>query len=213
AIRLPCRRPQRSPQQHHRQQAHPRPHFSRNDRNGPRPLHSWSWQDTLTPTPSPSQIGREPRQRTVSAAIHWHFLTYSPREPQTHFMPHTYIQFDFAKDEEKVQQARHKLEGWKQAYRLDKKLLFKFERIAAAPADDAAKTGDSEKPGKSKGKSKDKPESPAAAPAETVKLLVRLDFSNHEKLSGQRWLQRIPSEEPFQGASPTVVKPADPHFA
>ncbi len=48
-IRWPCRCPQRSPQQRHRQQAHPRPHFSRSDRNGPRPLHSWSWQDTLTP--------------------------------------------------------------------------------------------------------------------------------------------------------------------
>ena len=135
------------------------------------------------------------------------FLTYSPREPQTYFMPHTYIQFDFAKDEEKAQLARHKLEGWKQAYRLDKKLLFKFERIAAAPAEDTAK------PGKSKGNSKDDPKSPAAAPSETFKLLVRLDFSNHEKLSGQRWLDRIPSEELFQGASPTVVKPADARFA
>jgi len=141
-------------------------------------------------------------------------LTYSPGEPQTYFMPHTYIQFDFAKDEDKVQQARHKLEGWKQAYRLDKKLLFKFERIAAAaPADDTAKPGKTEKPDKSKGKSKDNPEPPAAAPSETVKLLVRLDFSNHEKLSGQRWLDRIPSEEPFQAASPTIVKPADPLFA
>ncbi len=120
-------------------------------------------------------------------------------------MPHTYIQFDFAKDEEKAQQARHKLEGWKQAYRLDKKLLFKFERIAAAPAEEAAT------PGNSKETAKDKPELPA--PAETVKLLVRLDFSNHEKLSGQRWLDRIPSEEPFQGASHTIVKPADPQFA
>ena len=129
-------------------------------------------------------------------------------------MPHTYIQFDFAKDEEKVQQARHKLEGWKQAYRLDKKLLFKFERLAVpAPAEVGTKPGKSEKPVKSKGKSKDKPEPTAAAPSETVKLLVRLDFSNHEKLSGQRWLQRIPSEEPFQGASPTIVKPADPLFA
>ncbi len=129
-------------------------------------------------------------------------------------MPHTYIQFDFAKDEEKVQQARHKLEGWKQAYRLDKKLLFKFERIAAAaPAEDTAKPGKTEKPDKSKGKSKDNPEPPAAAPSESVKLLVRLDFSNHEKLSGQRWLDRIPSEEPFQAASPTIVKPADPLFA
>lgn len=129
-------------------------------------------------------------------------------------MPHTYIQFDFAKDEEKVQQARHKLEGWKQAYRLDKKLLFKFERLAvAAPAEVGTKPGKSEKPDKSKGKSKDKPEPAAPAPSETVKLLVRLDFSNHEKLSGQRWLQRIPSEEPFQGASPAIVKPADPLFA
>ncbi len=129
-------------------------------------------------------------------------------------MPHTYIQFDFAKDEDKVQQARHKLEGWKQAYRLDKKLLFKFERIAAAaPADDSAKPGKTEMPDKSKGKGKDSPETPPAAPSETVKLLVRLDFSNHEKLSGQRWLDRIPSEEPFQSTSPTIVKPADPLFA
>jgi len=142
------------------------------------------------------------------------FLTYSPREPQTRFMPHTYIQFDFAKDEDKVQQARHKLEGWKQAYRLDKKLLFKFERIAAAaPAEDSAKPGKTGKPDKSKGKSKDQPEPAAAAPPESVKLLVRLDFSNHEKLSGQRWLDRIPSEEPFQSASPTIVKPDDVLFA
>src|SRR5208337_315297 len=110
-------------------------------------------------------------QRPPSPAIHWHFLTYSPRERQTHFMPHTYIQFDFAKDEEKVQQARHKLEGWKQAYRLDKKLLFKFERIAAAaPAEDSAKPDETDKPDKSKGKIKAKPEAPPAAPSETVKL-------------------------------------------
>jgi len=129
-------------------------------------------------------------------------------------MPHTYIQFDFAKDEEKAQQARHKLEGWKQAYRLDKKLLFKFERIAdAAPAEDSANPGKTEKPDKPKGKGKDSPEAPPATPSETVKLLVRLDFSNHEKLSGQRWLDRIPSEEPFQGALPTIVKPADALFA
>jgi hypothetical protein len=128
-------------------------------------------------------------------------------------MPHIYIQFDFAKDEGKVQQARHKLEGWKQAYRLDKKLLFKFERIAASPAEESAKPDKTEKSGSSKGKSKEKPEPAVAAPPESVKLLVRLDFSNHEKLSGQRWLQRIPSEEPFQGASPTIVKPTDAPFA
>ncbi len=129
-------------------------------------------------------------------------------------MPHTYIQFDFATDEEKAQQARHKLEGWKQAYRLDKKLLFKFERIAAAaPAEDSAKPGKTGMPDKPKGKSKDNPEAPPAAPSETVKLLVRLDFSNYEKLSGLRWLDRIPSEEPFRDASPTIIKHADPLFA
>jgi hypothetical protein len=130
-------------------------------------------------------------------------------------MPHIYIQFDFAKDEDKVQQARHKLEGWKQAYRLDKKLLFKFERIPApAPAEVSAKPGKTDNPEKSKKKGQEKPEpAVAVASSETVKLLVRLDFSNHEKLSGQRWLQRIPSEEPFQGASPLVVKPADALFA
>jgi len=40
-------------------------------------------------------------------------------------MPHIYMQFDFGKDEEKAQLARHKLEVWKQAFRLDKKLLYK----------------------------------------------------------------------------------------
>jgi hypothetical protein len=142
-------------------------------------------------------------------------LDLLPREPQTYFMPHIYIQFDFAKDEEKAQQARHKLEGWKQAYRLDKKLLFKFERTPVAAVEEAnAKPGKTEKPDKSKGKGKPEPEAPAAtAPSESVKLLVRLDFSNHEKLSGQRWLDRIPSEEPFQGASTLVIKPTDAPFA
>jgi hypothetical protein len=32
---LPRRRPKRCPQQHHSEQAHPRPHFSRSDRNVP----------------------------------------------------------------------------------------------------------------------------------------------------------------------------------
>jgi hypothetical protein len=43
-------------------------------------------------------------------------------------MAHTYLLFDFGTDEEKAQLARHKLEGWKQAFRLDKKLLYKLER-------------------------------------------------------------------------------------
>ncbi len=43
-------------------------------------------------------------------------------------MAQTYLLFDFGPDEEKVQQARHKLESWKQAFRLDKKLQYKLER-------------------------------------------------------------------------------------
>jgi hypothetical protein len=40
-----------------------------------------------------------------------------------------------------------------------------------------------------------------------------LYFSSHEKLSEQRWLDRIPSEEPFKSASPKVVHHNDPEFA
>ena len=130
-------------------------------------------------------------------------------------MAHIYLTFDFAKDEEKTQQARHKLEGWKQAFRLDKKLLYKVERIAAESID-----GDSKPAKEEKAKGKGKGKAAAAATAEVdapksnddIKLLVRLAFSGHEKLSEQRWVQRIPTEEPFQTASPVVVKPGDASF-
>lgn len=138
-------------------------------------------------------------------------------------MPHIYMQFDFGKDEEKAQTARHKLETWKQAFRLDKKLLYKFERsgdgatvVAAAAQPATAKPEKPKEKGKAKQtKEKDKPKDEPAAPAsnETVKLLLRLGFSNHEKLSEQRWVQRIPTEEPFQAAAPLVLKPGDARFA
>jgi hypothetical protein len=127
-------------------------------------------------------------------------------------MPHIYMQFDFGKDEEKAQFARHKLEVWKQAFRLDKKLLYKFERETDGAPDADPVAAKSEKPKtKSKGKAKDEPETPKSD--ETVKLLLRLGFSNHEKLSEQRWVDRIPTEEPFLAASPKVLKPGDAHFA
>jgi len=129
-------------------------------------------------------------------------------------MAHIYLTFDFAKDEDRAQQARHKLEGWKQAFRLDKKLLYKVERVAAAPSDGEAKPAKAEK-SKPKGKGKAAAATAAVeAPSsnDDIKLLVRLAFSGHEKLSEQRWVQRIPSEEPFQGASPAVVKPGDASF-
>ncbi|MGB2622272.1 MAG: hypothetical protein WA857_02180 [Candidatus Acidiferrum sp.] len=139
-------------------------------------------------------------------------------------MAHTYLLFDFGADEEKAQLARHKLEGWKQAFRLDKKLLYKLERgeadgkNAAEPAPTPAETHKAEKPkskakshAKSHAKSKAKPaeeESPKEAPAPNgkVHLLVRLYFSGHEKLTEHRWIERIPSEEPFKEASPRVVR-------
>lgn len=126
-------------------------------------------------------------------------------------MAHIYLLFDFAKDEEKAQQARHKLEGWKQAFRLDKKLLYKMERTEATPGDGESKAAKPEKT-KAKGKGAAKEEAAPAGANEDIKLLIRLAFSGHEKLSEQRWVQRIPSEAPFQEASPKVVKPGDGDF-
>ena len=139
-----------------------------------------------------------------------HALTLGLRKSQTHHMAHIYMQFDFGKDEEKAQAARHKLETWKQAFRLDKKLLYKLARTEdGATAPPAEKD---EKPkGKSKAKGRGEPE--AVTAVENVKLLVRLAFSNHEKLSEQRWVQRIPGEEPFHAAKPEVVKTGDRKFA
>jgi hypothetical protein len=140
---------------------------------------------------------------------------------QTNFMAHTYLLFDFGTDEEKAQLARHKLEGWKQAFRLDKKLQYKLER-AEAEADakpDEAQAAETPKAEKPKAKSKAKHKSKEAeAPEETplangkVNLLVRLYFSGHEKLTEQRWLDRIPSEEPFKEASPRVVRQGQDQF-
>jgi len=127
-------------------------------------------------------------------------------------MPHIYMQFDFGKDEEKAQLARHKLETWKQAFRLDKKLLYKFERATdGEPLAEPVAAKPEKSKGKAKAKAKDEPETPKSN--ETVKLLLRLGFSNHEKLSEQRWVDRIPTEEPFLAASPKVLKPGDAHFA
>jgi hypothetical protein len=139
-------------------------------------------------------------------------------------MAHSYIKFDFGTDEEKAQQARHKLDGWKQAFRLDKRLLYKLDR----PESEAGEAGSIEKPApaiKSTGKTAANPkakktakssepaaEKSAVAANGKVGLLVRLYFSSHEKLSEQRWLDRIPSEEPFKSASPKVVHHSDPEF-
>ena len=137
-------------------------------------------------------------------------------------MAHTYLLFDFGTDEEKAQLARHRLESWKQAFRLDKKLQYKLERAeddaqpAAEQAQKSAEAPKAEKP-KAKGKTKQKTKDAdapveAAQPNGKVSLLVRLYFSGHEKLTEQRWLDRIPSEEPFKQASPRVVRQGEAQF-
>jgi hypothetical protein len=129
-------------------------------------------------------------------------------------MAHTYILFDFGTDEEKAQQARHKLDGWKQAFRLDKRVQYKLDRPESAAVEPAAKPEGEAKPEaveKSKGKAPAAAK-PDAAPNGKVGLLVRLYFSSHERLSEQRWVERIPSEEPFKSATPKVIHQNDSEF-
>jgi hypothetical protein len=145
-------------------------------------------------------------------------------------MAHIYMTFDFGTDEEKAQLARHKLDGWKQAFRLDKKLLYKFDR-PAEPGDDAkerdeepvkkeaAKSEKGTKSGKAGKKASTKEKAnvdggeKTAAPARPVKLHLRLAFSGHEKMTEERWVKRIPGEEPFKESAQKVLKPNDSGFA
>ena len=134
-------------------------------------------------------------------------------------MAHIYMHFDFGADEEKAQEARHKLDVWKQAFRLDKKLQYKLDRPEEADAEEEdSASGDAKDAEKSKSKSKSK-HGKKAGGAEgdsegngNVSLLVRLYFSSHEKLSEQRWLDRIPTEEPFKSASPKVLRQGEAGF-
>lgn len=144
-------------------------------------------------------------------------------------MPHSFLIFDFGANEEAAQQARHRIEGWKQGFRLDKKLQLKFERKesegaaveAAADASKPAKSAKAAHAGKGKAKSSAKSkageeagakEKAEAGDGSDVRLIVRLDFSDHEKLSHQRWIERIPTEEPFKGARPRVIRTGEPDF-
>jgi hypothetical protein len=115
--------------------------------------------------------------------------------------------FDFGTNEEAAQQARHKIEGWKQGFRLGDKMTLKFDREYAAaegngPGGPAAKKSAEKKTAEKK--------SDGTEGATHVRVLVRLDFSDHEKLSHQRWLDRIPAEEPFKSAKAETVRTGDP---
>ena len=57
-----------------------------------------------------------------------------------------------------------------------------------------------------------KNEALAATEQQALKVIVRLDFSDHEKLSHQRWLERIPKEALFCDAHPKVVRQGDQEF-
>src|ERR1700735_4201835 len=162
--------------------------------------------------------------------------------------------FDFGTNEDAAQQARHKVEAWKQGFRLGNKIAFKFEReeIAEeneeeaagklegkAKADGGAKgeTGAMSEPKAAKGGKKtakksaarekglekggkqadDSEESEEREEAESnggerIRVFVRLDFSDHEKLSHQRWLDRIPAEEPFKSAETEIIRQGQPGF-
>lgn len=155
-------------------------------------------------------------------------LDLGPGGKQTRHMAHIYMTFDFGMDEEKAQQARHKLDGWKQAFRLDKKLIYKFERAAqqgdgAPSAEPAPAKMETAKAGKGKAArsaatkrqaAKEKEETTeVSGPTGPVKLHLRLAFSGHEKITEERWLKRIPTEAPFKDAAPETVKVSDPSFA
>jgi hypothetical protein len=153
-------------------------------------------------------------------------LTYEAAYRYRTYMPSSYLIFDFGEDEQNAQQARHKLESWKQGFRLGDKLAIKFEReqgdeesqkageiaeISKEPAGAGKRGGKKKSPAKSR-KSNESGDDEENAGG-TVRVIVRLNFSDHEKLSLQRWLDRIPTEEPFKSVDAKVVRHNDPDFA
>lgn len=157
-------------------------------------------------------------------------------------MAQSYLVFDFGSNEEAAEQARRTIDRWKQAFRLDKKVMMKFERqkseddVEPAGEDTGDDTVSETEPKartvgrnaaeKSAGKTAEKvagndrkkvggeeTDGPGEQIDERITLIVRLEFSDHEKLSHRRWLARIPTEEPFKNAQPKTVEHGDPEFA
>ncbi|MGC2332896.1 MAG: hypothetical protein WA581_15695 [Candidatus Acidiferrales bacterium] len=144
-------------------------------------------------------------------------------------MAQSILIFDFGTNEEAAQQARHKVDGWKQAFRLGDKLLLKFDReetVAEAEKDGgeaaveespktarkaSAKAKENTKKASVKAGAKAEKED-KTQPAARIRVFVRLAFSDHEKLSYQRWLNRIPTEEPFKSAQGETVRSGQSEF-
>jgi hypothetical protein len=142
-------------------------------------------------------------------------------------MAQSILIFDFGTNEEAAQQARHKIESWQQGLRLGKKVLFKFERgeaveesgEAAKPEGGAAAEESSSKAKTKTGKKKaakgkeDAGEGANGEAAARIRLLIRLGFSDHEKLIQQRVLDRFAAEEPFKSAQGETIRQGNPAFA
>ncbi|HEV2306398.1 MAG TPA: hypothetical protein VGR93_12820 [Candidatus Acidoferrales bacterium] len=118
-------------------------------------------------------------------------------------MAHTFLLFDFGADEEAAQKARHRLDAWKQAFRLGNKVLFKFERQPSAATQNSSAA---DRPSKGKQGEAEKKSAQNAESSERIRLLIRLDFSAHEKNLCQTWLERIPAEEPFKSSNPEAIE-------
>jgi hypothetical protein len=137
-------------------------------------------------------------------------------------MAHSFLVFDFGGNEEAAQQARLRIEAWKQGYRLDKKLQVKFERNeleknaeeeAAKPSKPATKAKSQHKSTAKRASGKESSKDDTASDGNAkIRLIVRLDFSDHEKLSHQRWVERIPTEEHFKDANPRVIRAGEADF-
>jgi hypothetical protein len=134
-------------------------------------------------------------------------------------MAQSILIFDFGTNEDAAQQARHKVDAWQQGFRLGKKILLKFDRKESNGSAEAAGSEPQEGTG-AKGKSAGKKSSSAAKKGAAkddassgVRILIKLDFSDHEKLTLQRWLDRIPSEEPFKSVQGETVRHGDAAFA
>ena len=124
-------------------------------------------------------------------------------------MAKAFLLFDFGSDEETVQRARHRIDAWKQAFRLGNKVQLKIERQTS----DAAESSPDSQGHSSKGKQGSaKQERPPDAKAERIRVLIRLDFSVHEKNLFQTWLVRIPAEEPFKSVKPEAIQGSASNF-
>ncbi len=126
-------------------------------------------------------------------------------------MAHSYLIFDFGGNEEAAQQARHKVEGWKQGFRLGNKMMLKFDRVESTDGD-SAPNQPAEKGSKAKGGKKPSDKENKTEASERLRLFVRLDFSDHEKLSHHRWLERIPAEDPFKAVKCEIVRHGESSF-